>query len=194
VVVAWLGRDRRRPVPDQSLFPSASCAHDAPAGLSGLRDVAETIARMTQSATPTARVCIFCAIAAKQAEASVVFEDETVVAFMDLNPVTPGHLLVVPRSHAVGLEDLDRATSAHVWSVGHDMARALRRSSMRCEGINVLLCDGEAAFQSVPHFHLHVIPRFVGDGWVLMADSPERERSLLDGDARAIKDAIASAN
>src|SRR6476620_1734550 len=109
---------------------------------------------MTQSTTPPPEGCVFCAIAAHQAEASVVYEDETVVVFMDLNPVTPGHLLVVPREHAVGLEDLDRATSAHVWSVGHDMARALRRSSLRPEGINVLLCDGEAAFQTVFHFHL----------------------------------------
>jgi diadenosine tetraphosphate (Ap4A) HIT family hydrolase len=76
----------------------------------------------------------------------VVHEDETVVAFMDLSPVTPGHLLVVPRKHAAGLEDLDRATSAHVWSAGHDLARALRRSSMRPEGINVFLCDGYGAF------------------------------------------------
>jgi diadenosine tetraphosphate (Ap4A) HIT family hydrolase len=71
----------------------------------------------------------------RQAEASVVYEDETVVVFMDLNPVRPGHLLVVPREHAV---DLDGATSAHVWSVGHNMARALRRPSMGCEGINVV--------------------------------------------------------
>jgi hypothetical protein len=75
---------------------------------------------MTQSATSAAQECIFCEIVARQAEASVVYEDETVVVFMDLNPVTPGHLLVVPCEHAVGLEDLDGATSAHVWSVGHD--------------------------------------------------------------------------
>ena len=146
---------------------------------------------MTRNATSAAQGCIFCAIAARQTEASVVFEDETVVAFMDINPVTPGHLLVVPREHAVGLEDLDRATSAHVWSVGHDMARALRRSNMSCDGINVLLCDGEVAFQSVFHFHLHVIPRYEGDGWTIIPDTVERERSLLDSDAQAIKDAIA---
>src|ERR1700742_2528071 len=93
--------------------------------------------------------CVFCAIVAREAEASVVHEDETVVGFMDLNPVVPGHLLVVPREHAVGLEDLDGATSAHVWSVGHDMARALRRSNVRCEGINVLVCGREVAFQTV---------------------------------------------
>lgn len=147
---------------------------------------------MTQNTPAAAQECIFCAIVAGQAEASVVFEDETVVVFMDLNPVTPGHLLVVPRKHAVGLEDLDGATSSHVWSVGHNMARALRRSRTRCEGINVLLCDGEVAFQTVFHFHLHVIPRYAGDGWTIIPGTTERERSLLDTDAQAIKDAIAS--
>ncbi|PPK92260.1 diadenosine tetraphosphate (Ap4A) HIT family hydrolase [Kineococcus xinjiangensis] len=147
---------------------------------------------MTQDATSAAQECIFCAIVAGQAEASVVYEDETVVALMDLSPVTPGHLLVVPRKHAVGLEGLDGATSAHVWSVGHEMARALRRSDLRCEGINVLLCDGEAAFQTVFHFHLHVIPRYAGDGWTIKPEPLDRERSLLDRDARSIRDAIAS--
>jgi diadenosine tetraphosphate (Ap4A) HIT family hydrolase len=147
---------------------------------------------MTQHATSAAQQCIFCAIAAGQAAASVVYEDETVVAFMDLNPVTPGHLLVVPRRHAVGLEDLDKATSAHVWSVGHDMARALRRSSLDCEGINVLLCDGEVAFQTVFHFHLHIVPRYAGDGWTVKAETLARDRLLLDSDAQAIRDAIAS--
>ena len=147
---------------------------------------------MTEHDTAPDQECSFCAIVAGRAEASVVHQDETVVAFMDLHPVTPGHLLVVPREHAVGLEDLDGATSAHVWSVGHDMARALRRSGMRSEGINIFLCDGEVAFQTVFHFHLHVIPRYAGDGWTLKAESPERERSLLDSDAQAIKDAIAS--
>jgi len=147
---------------------------------------------MTQNATSATQGCIFCAIGARKAEASVVYEDETVVVFMDLNPVTPGHLLVVPRKHAVGLEDVDRATSANVWSVGHDMARALRRSSMRCEGINILLCDGEVAFQTVFHFHLHVIPRYAGDGWTMEPETQERDRSLLDSDAQAIKHASAS--
>ncbi|MFE9747118.1 HIT family protein [Saccharothrix saharensis] len=147
---------------------------------------------MTADATSAAQGCVFCAIVARRARASVVHEDETVVVFMDLHPVTPGHLLVVPRAHAVGLEDLDESTSAHVWSVGHAMARALRRSTMRCDGINVLLCDGEAASQTVFHFHLHVIPRHEGVGWTPDADPPERERSLLDGDAQAIKDAIAT--
>ena len=146
---------------------------------------------MTEAPAAGIGECIFCAIAAKKAEASVVYEDETVVVFMDLNPVTPGHLLVVPRKHAVGLEDLDAATSAHVWSVGHQMAQALRRSSLRCDGINVFLADGEVAFQDVFHFHLHVIPRYAGDGFSITADWKERERALLDEEAEWIKRALA---
>jgi diadenosine tetraphosphate (Ap4A) HIT family hydrolase len=63
---------------------------------------------------------------------------------------------------------------------------------MRCEGINVLLCDGEVAFQSVFHFHLHVIPRYAGDGWTIIPETKERDRALLDSDAEAIKRAMAS--
>ena len=143
-----------------------------------------------------AKECVVCAIVAGRAEASMVFEDETVVAWMDRSPVTHGHLLVVPRRHAVGLEDLDRVTSAHVWSVGRDMARALRRSPLGCQGINVVVCDGEAAFQTVLHFHLHVIPRYPGDGLgaPFKVETRGREKSLRDRDAHVIRAAIASAN
>ncbi|MCL3859468.1 HIT family protein [Actinotalea sp. K2] len=143
-----------------------------------------------------AKECVFCAIVARRAEASMVFEDETVVVWMDLNPVTHGHLLVVPRRHAAGLEDLDAVTSAHVWSVGQDMARALRRSSLDCRGINFVVCDGEAALQTVFHFHLHVIPRYPGDGLgePFKVETHEREKSLRDSDAQAVGAAIASTN
>lgn len=146
---------------------------------------------MTQDAGYPTAECIFCDIAAGRGEASIVFADETVVAFLALFSVTPGHLLVVPRAHAVGLEDLDRATGAHAWSVAHDMARALRRSELRCEGINVWVCDGEVAFQTVPHFHLHVIPRFEGDGWTAVPEEVENERSVLDLHAQQLRAALA---
>jgi histidine triad (HIT) family protein len=148
--------------------------------------------RMTEDAA--AGECVFCAVVAGRAEASVVVEDETVVVWMDLNPVTHGHLLVVPRTHAVGLEDLDALTSAHVWSVGHRMAKVLRRSSLGCRGINIVVCDGEAAFQTVPHFHLHVIPRYPGDGVgaPFAVEPREREKSLRDRDAHAVRAALAS--
>ncbi|CAA9323596.1 MAG: Bis(5'-nucleosyl)-tetraphosphatase (asymmetrical) [uncultured Nocardioidaceae bacterium] len=120
----------------------------------------------------------------------MVYEDETAVVFMDLNPVTPGHLLVVPRKHAVGLEDLDEATSSHVWALGHHMARALRRSGLRCDGINVFLADGKVAFQEVFHFHLHVFPRYAGDGFSIDAEWKKRERTLLDAEAEAVRAAL----
>lgn len=144
---------------------------------------------MTQTATATAQECIFCAIARHEAEASTVYEDETVVAFMDRYPVTPGHLLVVPRRHAVGLEDLDKSTGGHVWSVAHDLARTLRRSSFRPEGMNLNVCDGEAGFQTVFHFHLHVMPRYTGDGWPVesLPKTLNRDRQRLDSDAHEIK-------
>jgi histidine triad (HIT) family protein len=136
--------------------------------------------------------CIFCAITAGLLEASIVYTDDVVMVFMDLNPVTPGHLLVVPRVHAVGLEDLDEETGRHVWTIGHRMARALRRSCLRCEGINVFLADGEAAFQEVFHFHLHVFPRYAEDGFTISANWAERSRDLLDAEAEAFKGAAAS--
>jgi histidine triad (HIT) family protein len=144
-------------------------------------------------AEPQGGDCIFCDIASGRGKASVVFQDDTVVAFMDQYPATRGHVLIVPRVHAGGLDDLDAATGAHVWLVGHHLARALRRSGIPCEGVNVLVCDGEAALQTVFHFHLHVIPRYVGDGWTLSdVVLPERERSLLDSDAHAIRNVMES--
>ncbi|MDT7790080.1 MAG: histidine triad family protein [Pseudonocardiales bacterium] len=120
----------------------------------------------------------------------MVHADDTAVAFMDLNPVTPGHVLVVPRKHAEGLEDLDEDTSAHVWRLGHRIGRALRRSDLRCEGVNVFLADGEAAFQEIFYFHLHVFPRFRGDSFRVDADWEARARELLDEEAYAVRQAL----
>ena len=84
---------------------------------------------------------------------------------MDIRPVNPGHLLVIPLAHAAGLATLESDTGAQMFRVGQRLAEAIRRSGVRCEGINVLLADGEAAGQEVFHVHLHVIPRYAGDGF-----------------------------
>ncbi|NAS25349.1 HIT domain-containing protein [Herbidospora sp. NEAU-GS84] len=131
--------------------------------------------------------CVFCAIVRGEAEASVPYADDQVMAIMDIAPVTPGHLLVIPRVHAVGLDDLDEDTGAHIWRIGHRMARALRRSGLRCDGVNVFLADGAAAFQEIFHVHLHVFPRYEGDGFRIEATWATRERSLLDREAQAIR-------
>lgn len=135
--------------------------------------------------------CLVCGIIAGEVEASVAYEDDRAVAFMDLNPVTPGHVLVVPRTHAAGLEDLDEDTSAHVWRIGHRVARALRRSGLHCEGVNAFLADGAAAFQEIFHLHLHVFPRFRGDSFRIAADWATRARPLLDEEAHRVARGLA---
>lgn len=136
--------------------------------------------------------CIFCTIGRGAADASIVHEDDSVIAFMDLRPVNPGHLLVVPKTHAVGLEDLQEDDGVQVWKVAHRLGRALRRSGLRCEGVNLLLADGEAAFQEVFHVHLHVIPRFAGDPFRIGADWRVHEREQLDETSAAVRSGLAA--
>ena len=131
--------------------------------------------------------CVFCDIVAGRGEASVVHEDEHVIAFMDLEPVNEGHMLVVPRVHAGSLEDLDEDLGARVFRTGHRLARALRRSGLPCEGVNMFLADGKAAFQEVFHVHLHVFPRTVGDGFVIDARWRLRDRVELDASAEQVR-------
>jgi histidine triad (HIT) family protein len=111
--------------------------------------------------------CVFCDIVAGREEADFVFRDDLVCAFMDIQPVNPGHLLVVPIVHSPYLADLDANVGAHMFCVGHRLAEAIRRSGVRCEGINLFLADGVAAGQEIFHAHLHVFPRYDGDGFGL---------------------------
>jgi histidine triad (HIT) family protein len=106
--------------------------------------------------------CIFCAIAAGEAPATVVDEDERTLAFMDIAPATRGHALVIPRTHArdlheIGAEDL----TACIVTAQRLAGRA--RDNLGASGVNVLNASGRAAWQTVFHFHLHVIPRYDDD-------------------------------
>ncbi|WP_199742801.1 HIT family protein [Nocardia stercoris] len=107
--------------------------------------------------------CIFCAIVAGTAPATVVHEDEHLIAFLDIRPITRGHTLIVPKRHATNLDDLTPADSARIFAFGHRLARALRRGELHADGANLVLNDGSAAFQTVHHVHLHVVPRRRGD-------------------------------
>src|ERR671921_565240 len=132
--------------------------------------------------------CIFCAIVAGSAPASIVYDDAELLAFMDIRPVTPGHLLIIPKRHAPFLADLDEATGARMFTVAMRLAQAVRASELRCEGINLFLADGEAAFQEVFHTHLHVIPRFAGDRFRIDADwSVTPSRAELDEIAEQVR-------
>ncbi len=133
---------------------------------------------------------MYCEILAGRAEASLAFEDDVTIVVMDGNPVNPGHAVVIPRVHATGLEDLDEQIGAHMWRVAQRVALGLRRSGLRCEGVNVLLGDGEAALQEVLHTHMHVFPRFEGDNVVVDADCEPRDRRLLNQEAWALREAM----
>ena len=134
--------------------------------------------------------CDFCRIVAGTAPASIAYADSTVVAFLDINPMTPGHLLVVPRVHAEVLAELDAETGAHVWRVGQRLSAALRRSPIRTDGVNFFLADGAAAGQEVWHVHLHVIPRWKGDGIKIGYKAGRPSRADLDVNAADLQTAL----
>ena len=137
--------------------------------------------------------CVFCDIVAGSAPASVVYEDRTAIAILDVAPINPGHVLVLPKRHAADLAELDEETGGHLFRIAMRMAAAIRRSGLRCEGINLFLADGEAAFQEVFHVHLHVVPRFVGDSFRVEADwSVKPSRTELDEIAAQIRHAPAA--
>jgi histidine triad (HIT) family protein len=126
--------------------------------------------------------CVFCAILAGEAEASAVGESARALAVLDIQPVTAGHTLVVPRRHAARLAELDPEDGGELFRLAQRVAAALYASNLRSDGVNFFLADGLAAGQEVFHVHLHVLPRFPGDGFGLHV--PEnyrlRERAELD--------------
>jgi histidine triad (HIT) family protein len=106
--------------------------------------------------------CIFCAIVTGVAPAAVVYEDDETLAFMDINPVSRGHVLVVTKEHYRNLFDVDPKAAAAVMRTTVRVARAVQ-SALQPDGMNLFQSNERAAFQSVFHFHVHIIPRWIGD-------------------------------
>jgi histidine triad (HIT) family protein len=134
--------------------------------------------------------CVFCGILAGTLESSMVYRDAACAAFLTIQPINPGHLLVVPNRHAASLAELEPQTGARMFQAAQLLAAALRGSGLRCEGINLFLADGAAAMQEVFHVHLHVLPRFKDDNFGLRfppnyEQSPAR--SALEAAAAAIR-------
>ena len=139
--------------------------------------------------------CVICKLVAGELEVSVVHQDDLCVAIMDIQPINPGHALVVPRRHAPYLADLDEEEGAQIFRVAQRVAAALRKCGVRCEGVNFFIADGEAAGQEVFHTHLHVFPRYSGDGFGLKLpadyqDPPPREElnEIAQGIRLALKE------
>lgn len=123
--------------------------------------------------------CVFCAIVAGKAPAIRIYEDDDYLAILDVRPFTRGHTLVVPKRHSVDLTDTAPETLAGMVTLGQRIARAARTTDL-ADATNIAVNDGSAAFQSVFHIHLHVLPRRNGDklsvakGLLLRRD-PDRE-------------------
>jgi histidine triad (HIT) family protein len=137
--------------------------------------------------------CVFCEIVAGGVPASVVWREDGCTAFMDIQSINAGHVLVAPDDHAAHLADLPADAGARMFRIAQRIAAALYESGLDCEGLNVFLADGEAAGQDVFHVHLHVIPRFYGDGFGLRfgpdyANMPDRE--TLEVTAKRIRDVL----
>ncbi len=134
--------------------------------------------------------CVFCAIVAGEAPAIRIYEDDGYLAFLDIRPFSRGHTLVVPKRHTVDLTDTSPETLADMVAIGQRIAKAARATEL-ADATNVGINDGAAAFQSVMHIHLHVLPRRNGDklsmatGMLLRRD-PDRETT-----GQILRDALA---
>jgi histidine triad (HIT) family protein len=106
--------------------------------------------------------CLFCRIVAGELPATIVDSDERTVAFMDINPATRGHALVIPRRHAADLHEIDPEDLAACAGAAQRLA-ARARDRLGADGVNLLNSTGRAAWQTVFHFHVHVIPRYEND-------------------------------
>jgi len=121
--------------------------------------------------------CVFCRIVAKEIPAAVVFEDEHTIAFMDAGQVNPGHVLVAAKGHAENLYELDDAQAGALLKAAARVARAIR-AAFNPAGLSVYQANGKAAWQTVFHYHMHLLPRHEGDGMALTwpAKNPPREQ------------------
>lgn len=138
--------------------------------------------------THDAAHCTFCDLIHGAAEVSICHEDADAIAFMDIQPVNNGHVLVVPRQHIESLRDVPMSLATHIFEVTMRLAGAVTKVS-GCPDLNIVVSSGEAAGQDEPHFHVHIIPRRQGDGFDIplpFNDSSMPDRTVLDAYAARI--------
>ncbi len=134
--------------------------------------------------------CIFCKIVGKELPAQIVHEDDRVMAILDVGHVNPGHTLVLSKRHAETLLDAEEDLAAHAFRIAWRIAQALN-AALPSEGMTVLQANRPAGFQTVPHFHLHVLPRFAGDGVELAWPRKNPSQEQLADYAAALREALA---
>lgn len=123
-----------------------------------------------------------------------MYADDEVLGFLDIRPVTRGHTLLIPRSHAANLAELDPAIGGKLFVAGQRLAAAMRASAIAADGVNLVVNDGRAAMQTVFHSHLHVVPRHHGDklsfakGFVMRRDSnPDETAEMIRAGVAALR-------
>ena len=124
--------------------------------------------------------CLFCKIVAGEIPSTRVYEEERVLAFMDVNPVNEGHLLVVPKNHTATIYEIGADDLAAVMVVAKKLAKA-QSAALDMPGLNLVQCNGRPANQVVDHFHVHLVPRWPEDGW------SHWHGSLIPGDMEEIQ-------
>ena len=135
-----------------------------------------------RSETETNRItdCIFCRMAIREANPVIVWEDEEIMAIMDLYPASPGHVLVLPKRHIENIYEMPADTGARIMALAIAIAKVIKQQ-LHPDGINLIQANGDAAGQTISHFHLHIVPRYRDDGITLIfghGDKPEAAEEL----------------
>ena len=133
--------------------------------------------------------CVFCRIVAKEIPAAVVYEDDQTLAFMDAGQVNPGHVLVAAKGHAENLYELNDAQAGALLRTAARVARAIR-DAYQPQGLSVYQANGKAAWQTVFHYHMHLVPRPDGDGMALSWPAKNPPPEKLAEYAAAIRRAL----
>jgi histidine triad (HIT) family protein len=109
--------------------------------------------------------CIFCKIVKREVPSHKVWEDDDLLAFLDIQPINKGHVLIIPKQHSALISGVEDEVLGKMMTLAKKIDKALRESDIKAEDVNLHLADGKIAGQEVPHVHFHVIPRFKDDGF-----------------------------
>ncbi|MCC6374260.1 MAG: HIT family protein [Moraxellaceae bacterium] len=127
--------------------------------------------------------CVFCAIIAKKSPASIVYEDELCMVLMDIFPLRPAHVLVINKRHVQYVRELSEQERNHLFATANKVSQAIVKSSLQALAVHFNINDGKAAHQTVPHVHLHILPRYKNDSAAFVSSLLAKPLLMLKGGA-----------
>lgn len=131
--------------------------------------------------------CIFCKIAAGEIPSATVYEDNDFKVILDISPAAKGHVIIIPKKHGDDIFQLSNEDASKVFVLAKNIGKALM-DELKCDGLNILQNNGEAAGQTVFHFHMHLIPRFKDDNVTITWSSMKYLNGEMDVLVKAIKE------